>query len=139
MRSCSTLLCLRFVEQRMRYAVLRPGQEDRGAGHAHGGRRLDALDEQVERHRVLGEAPHQHHSSALPRRQQREHEDADQDWKPAAVGNLERVRRQEREIDERQGVSRWRRASHTGQFHNRSITTKIRIESISMASVTAMP
>ena len=93
---------LQVMQQRVRHAILRGREKDGRARHPRRRRRLDALNEQVEGHRVLGEPLHQHDTAALPRRQQREHDGADQDRGPAAVGNLERIRRKERQVDEHQ-------------------------------------
>ena len=87
-------------------------------GDARRRRRLDALDEDVERHRVLGEPLHQQRAPALPRREQREHDGADHQREPAAGRDLERVGREEREVDERERQQRSPSRPTSGQFHS---------------------
>ena len=133
------LVVLQVVQQRVRHAVGRRGQEHRRARDARRRARLDALDEEAERHRVLGEPLHQQRAAALPRREQREHDAADQQREPAAVRHLERVRREERRGRSGTAAPRSRTATSRLQPQMRRMTTKISTESISIASVTAMP
>ena len=83
------LVVLQVVEQRVRHAIDGRRQEGRGALDARGGTRLDALDEEPEGHRILREPLHQQRAAALPRREQREHDRADQEREPPAGRHLE--------------------------------------------------
>ena len=108
-------------------------------GTRAGGLAADAGDEHVQRHRVLRKALVQHRAPALPRREQREHDAADGEREPAAVGNLERVRREKGDVDRDQRQRRSRAQPGGSSSTAASCTTKISSESISIASVTAMP
>jgi hypothetical protein len=75
-------------------------------GHKHRGPRdprwprpLDLGQKVLDGDRSRCEARGHHLSSSLPRRHQREEEPANHEWQPPAVGNLESVCAEERQVD----------------------------------------
>ena len=136
------LVVLQVVQQRVRHAVERRRQEHRGARRrASAGdasmlwmKRSSGIASSRQCARISSDRPRFHVVSSVNTMRH-----PDDDREPAAFGDLERVRREERRGRSATSGIAIAMRDHIGQFHSRRMTTKIRIESISIASVTAMP
>ena len=124
-RSCSTLLCFRLCSRACGTPSGVAGEEHRRARRPASAAMLRRL--WMNRSSGIASAVRrfdQHRAPALPGRQHDEHDDADREREPAAVGDLDRVRREEREVDQHEGRRRWPARASGGQRHSRRITTK---------------
>ena len=86
------LVVLEVVQQGVRDAPLRTGQEHGGARNAQRRTLGDAQDEKLRGHGLLVQAPEKDGAPALPGREQGERRGADGDGEPPALEDLECIR-----------------------------------------------